>query len=231
MSLDPLDGPDLAPPMLAADLSALYLPMWVRQRAARRLNGEGMATWSWHAFARIAVSHAQLPPNAQLVYRVLVDWHGNGSRDCTPRLADVADQASLGREWTQRTVTALGEWGWLHTEPRRGQPSILTLTVPMADPPDRRQESPRPRDREFPDLWPPGHNPPVATGPQPRGHRATPPVATGPQHRGTGVPGTERGVASSSENAVPRAPRPGFGGWASNRPRGPRGPNRQRGDE
>jgi hypothetical protein len=189
---------DLAPPMRAVDLSAVNLPGWVRVRAAHRLNADGLGQWPWQTFARIAVSHAELPHVANLVFRVLIDWHRNKAKSATAQLRDVGAEASLSRQTTSHAVTSLAAWGWVHVSPAAGKGSTLTLLVPVDDPPDRRSETVRPvahRD-----------TPPVAHRDTPVAHRDTP-VAHRDSIRGTGVQGYRQGSRKAVRDAIPRAPR------------------------
>lgn len=183
MTADPYD---LAPPMLATDLAAHTLPDWLRVAATHRINTPRLGEWSWHTLARIAISHGRVGPRRQLVYRVLVDWHGNGALDCTPQLRDVAAEADLpGKAQVSRIVAELASWGWLHVAPHPGRPSTITLLCPVVAPVDNLEHRPRPLlPQQHPPLLPQQH--PLL----PQQH----PVAATATHRGTGGLSTSRGT-------------------------------------
>jgi hypothetical protein len=200
MTIAPLD---LAPPMLATDLAAGALPTWLRAAAAHRLNTPRLGEWSWHSFARIAISHAKVGPRHQLVYRVLIDWHGATALDCTPNLRDVADEADLpGKAQASHIISDLAAWGWLHVAGKPGKPSTVTLLCPVVDPVDNRNHRTRGVATEATPVLLPKQHPLL-----PKQH----PVATEATHRGTGVPGTTGDARVSARDASDAVPRTRWG--------------------
>ncbi len=130
---------ELAPSMVAVDLTLSSLPQWLRLIAGfrwRAIDVDELERWTWHTWARIALDHSGLPIVPRTTGRVLVDRHSKRDLNVTMSAADIGARVPCHPDHALRALAVLGDHGWLATTPRPGLASTLTLLCPVENPAD-----------------------------------------------------------------------------------------------